>query len=271
PEVLFTVAAGNGHWTDTGIPEIAMLSDLPNVMIVANALHREALEPTSYRGSDYASHVAIGTNVPVASGIDDYVRQTGTSLSSPKMARIAALMCGRDPGLRIKQIQQVMYFVSDESPAFLGLVRNSGLPNEHDAVTIAALTGMMRRGIALSAATQQLGLDPQRAARLGGIAVRIVPSPAPDKMNAAGLLHMHWKYHLDSDDMALLKKVIGDGEAAVNLPSLEAASKALFGNAGPTHATALRQKLGLGDHPKVSETIRTLFRRDRVRAMQHQI
>jgi subtilisin family serine protease len=167
PDVLFVAAAGNdGRSLDSYDPSSFLASkEFPNLAVVA------ASEPGGgkWEHSNYgptATHAARGAGVFSTIPGAGYQAMSGTSMAAPGFVAAAAKCLILDPALSPDAVKRLLADTSDHRADWTGAVQAGGPINSGRACTLAALTGLVRRGETPSAAAAKLGLTREERALL---------------------------------------------------------------------------------------------------------
>ncbi len=178
PDVHFVVAAGNG-WNRDGVgrhtgqlsPGETILAGLPNATYVGSVDSKGQLSSFSnYQGS--TALYAVGQNRTVAGvGATYEQNQRGTSLAAPIVAGLMGKVMTLDAGLGPAGAKRIVAITADKvrqttttNPAVKG--KTLLVVNSDDAVRLAAVTGMVRRGVSMDSAMQKLGFNAETRAKL---------------------------------------------------------------------------------------------------------
>ncbi len=117
--VLLVVAAGNKEGT-TIPPYISYPGFYPDALTVINAETAGKRYSTSNYGPDYdlaapgrnlysTTHIAVKDEEGNITGYTDYGTKSGTSMATPVITGIAAMMLYEDPSLSARQIKNILY------------------------------------------------------------------------------------------------------------------------------------------------------------------
>jgi subtilisin family serine protease len=166
PEVLFIHAAGNVYPQDPGkIGEGVHTADRDfSAHVRPNLIHIAAGDARGMR-ADYSNwgppYVELAIRGDIYSSVlrDGYERMRGTSMAAPAIANIAAKAKLLDPELDPASLKKLLTLASDPSEAWRDVVTSGGLVNPSRALTLAALSGMVRRGDSAEVAADKLGLS----------------------------------------------------------------------------------------------------------------
>ncbi len=163
PDVLFVKSAGNdgrdldSYDSDAYLP----FRELPNMAVAAAADADGKLADYSNYGAPYATHGDRGTDVVSSVPGGGYQAMSGTSMAAPGITNLAAKMLILDPGLKPEDLKKMMAQTTDRTDAWKDVTASGGLVNEQKAYELAALTGLMRRGVPAQDAAKQLKLSPE--------------------------------------------------------------------------------------------------------------
>ncbi|HEX8699324.1 MAG TPA: S8 family serine peptidase [Myxococcaceae bacterium] len=162
PDVLFVKSAGNdGRSLDSYDADAYLpFRELPNMAVAAAADPDGKLADYSNYGAPYATHGDRGTDVVSSVPSGGYQAMSGTSMAAPGITNLAAKMLILDPGLKPEDLKKMMAQTTNKTDAWKDTTASGGLVNEQKAYELAALTGLMRRGVPADAAAQQLKLSP---------------------------------------------------------------------------------------------------------------
>ncbi|CAA9406185.1 MAG: Serine protease, subtilase family [uncultured Rubrobacteraceae bacterium] len=136
---LFVAAAGNGGKDGVGdnndtTPHYPSSYDVPNVVSVAATGHTDRLASFSNFGSSTVDLAAPGVGI-LSTLPGGYGKYSGTSMATPHVAGMAALIKSEDPGLDDGQIKaQILQYV-DEKASLEGKVATGGRLNAVKSVT----------------------------------------------------------------------------------------------------------------------------------------
>jgi subtilisin family serine protease len=145
--ILFVCAAGNGGVDSIGddndrTPTFpAAWTDLPSLMSVAALDSGDNLAPFSNYGPTSVSVAAPGVSIlstyppDGSSASGSYAYMEGTSMATPHVTGIAALLAARFPALVPAEIRQRIIATVEPLPGLAGKVTASGRVNAYNALT----------------------------------------------------------------------------------------------------------------------------------------
>jgi subtilisin family serine protease len=140
--ILFVCAAGNG--TDEGrgfdldeVPNYpaAWSAELPSIISVAAVDYADAYADFSNYGYTTVQVGAPGVNTFSTAPEGQYGYGLGTSMATPHVTGVAALLFTREPSLSPAQARRRIVTTADPLPTLAGLVESSGRVNAYNALT----------------------------------------------------------------------------------------------------------------------------------------
>jgi len=145
-DILFVAAAGNDSTDNDSTPHYPSSYDVPNVISVAASDHNDNLAYFSNYGATSVDLAAPGVNIlsTVPSGIDPdrYSYMSGTSMATPHVSGVAALICSLNPDFRYDQVKQAILETVDTGVGDLsGMIATDGRLNACGAVRWTAPAG----------------------------------------------------------------------------------------------------------------------------------
>jgi subtilisin family serine protease len=144
PETLFVVAAGNGGRdgigddNDVNLPVYPCSYALPNVVCVAATDAGDSLATFSNFGATSVDLGAPGVGIWSTYAGGGYQELRGTSMASPHVAGVAALMLARNPAATAGELRAALLASVDVLAPLHGKVAASGRLNAHKAVLAVA-------------------------------------------------------------------------------------------------------------------------------------
>jgi len=135
---VFVAAAGNDWINNDVTPHYPSNYNLDNIISVAATDNRDALADESNWGSNYgATSVDIGApGVNIASTYMNggYVWMGGTSMATPHVTGVVALVYGQNPGWSYSQVIDRILSTARPLPALAGKCTTGGMLNANDAL-----------------------------------------------------------------------------------------------------------------------------------------
>jgi subtilisin family serine protease len=132
--ILFVAAAGNDGSDADRRPHYPSSYDLPNVLSVAAMNRRDELASFSNYGAKSVHLAAPGAEILSTWLGDDYEEHSGTSMATPVVAGVAALVLSNEPDLTVKQLRERLLNTSDKLSVLKGKVSSGGRVNAARAV-----------------------------------------------------------------------------------------------------------------------------------------
>ena len=138
--ILFVAAAGNEGLNNDEHPSFPASADLPNVIAVASFDRHGSLAAHSNRGFNSVDIAAPGVEIfSCWIGSDtDYKTISGTSMATPHVAGVAALVRARYPGIRIPELRNLILGTVTPVAAMNGQLATGGRINAGAAVNASA-------------------------------------------------------------------------------------------------------------------------------------
>ena len=149
-------AAGNGNGNDNDIYPVYPASySSPNIISVAATDHTDILASFSNIGLSSVDLAAPGTSILSTYYLGNYVTMSGTSMATPHVSGVAALVKSVNQSLTAAQIKDIILSNVDVKSSLIGKVNTSGRLNAYRAVKatpaappVADFTGAPRNGTA---------------------------------------------------------------------------------------------------------------------------
>ncbi len=132
--ILHMAAAGNSGTDNDVTPHYPSSFELPYVVAVAASDHNDARASFSQYGSLSVDIAAPGTNILSTELGDTYGTKNGTSMATPMVSGIAALIASAHPTSTAAQIRRLLLNSIDALPAWEGLVSTGGRANAYNAL-----------------------------------------------------------------------------------------------------------------------------------------
>jgi thermitase len=137
PNTLFVVAAGNdGQDNDVAAqnPEYPCSYNLPNILCVGASKHDDERADFSNYGDTTVDVFAPGYGIYSTVPGGGYDWNNGTSMATPHVAGLAALLLARNPQLSPIDVKDATILTAEDKPAFTGFAFSDGRANADDAL-----------------------------------------------------------------------------------------------------------------------------------------
>jgi subtilisin family serine protease len=146
PDTLFVFAAGNGGGDRIGddndtVPFYPCAISAANVLCVGATDNTDRRATFSNYGDSTVQVFAPGVSIVSGWLSSGYVYSDGTSMASPAVAGIAALMLAKDAALTAAQTKTIIMNTVDAVPALAGLASTGGRVNAAKAVAYVTAGG----------------------------------------------------------------------------------------------------------------------------------
>jgi len=132
--ILFVVAAGNSHANNETASFYPANYDVDNVLSVAATDNRDQLASFSNYGAKKVHVAAPGVKIFSTVKNGGYDQMSGTSMATPQVAGIAALMLSRKPHLTYQELKQRLIDTSVPVSGLKGKVQAAGRVSAYNAV-----------------------------------------------------------------------------------------------------------------------------------------
>src|SRR5919197_143543 len=133
-DILFVAAAGNDSADADRTPHYPSGYKLPNVVSVAALDRRDQLASFSNYGSKSVHLAAPGKEI-LSTWLDGaYEEHSGTSMATPFVAGVAALVLSVEPNLSVKELRERLFNTVDKLDSLQGKVVTGGRVNAARAV-----------------------------------------------------------------------------------------------------------------------------------------
>ncbi|QLY25505.1 S8 family serine peptidase [Bdellovibrio sp. KM01] len=133
--VLFVAAAGNESNDNDANPTYPATYDIPNVLAVAAIDDGGRLASFSNYGKTKVHVGAPGVNIYSSIKNGGYDSWSGTSMATPHVSGIAALLAANEPNLTGLQLKERIMATAKPIPGLRGKVRTMGIANAYSALT----------------------------------------------------------------------------------------------------------------------------------------
>jgi subtilisin family serine protease len=132
--VLFVAAAGNNGENADRFPHYPSNYDLPNVLSVAALTRKDELASFSNYGAKTVHLAAPGAEILSTWLGDGFEEHSGTSMATPVVSGVAALVLSQEPNLSLKELRQRLLDSVDQLDALRGKIVSGGRVNAARAV-----------------------------------------------------------------------------------------------------------------------------------------
>ena len=132
--ILFVAAAGNNGTNNDQSPHYPSNYKLPNVISVAALDNNDALTSFSNFGAKTVHIAAPGKDILSTWLGGDYREASGTSMATPQIAGVAALILANEPKLSVEKLRARILKSVDKLDALNGKVESGGRINAAKAV-----------------------------------------------------------------------------------------------------------------------------------------
>jgi thermitase len=133
--ILFVAAAGNNGTDNDRRPHFPSNYDLPNVISVAALDRADKLASFSNFGVKTVHIAAPGKDIISTWLNDDYRGASGTSMATPHVAGVAALILSKSPNMSVAKLREKLLASVDKLPNLEGRVSSGGRLNAAKALT----------------------------------------------------------------------------------------------------------------------------------------
>jgi subtilisin family serine protease len=136
---LFVAAAGNNGTDNDRRPHYPSNYKLPNVISVAALDNTDSLTSFSNFGAKTVHIAAPGKDILSTWLNGQYREASGTSMATPQIAGVAALILGLEPGLKVEKLRERVLRSVDKLPVLNGKVESGGRINAAKAIGMGQL------------------------------------------------------------------------------------------------------------------------------------
>ncbi|HWS53169.1 MAG TPA: S8 family serine peptidase [Pyrinomonadaceae bacterium] len=133
-DILFVAAAGNNGEDADRHPHYPSNYDLPNVVSVAAMNRRDELAGFSNYGAKTVHLAAPGAEILSTWLGDGFEEHSGTSMATPVVSGVAALVLANEPNLSVRELRQRLLDSVDKLDTLRGKVVSGGRVNAARAV-----------------------------------------------------------------------------------------------------------------------------------------
>ncbi|HEX8143299.1 MAG TPA: S8 family serine peptidase [Pyrinomonadaceae bacterium] len=132
--ILFIAASGNASANADKSPHYPASYNLPNVISVAALNRQDELASFSNYGAKSVHIAAPGAEILSTWLNGDFREASGTSMATPEVAGVAALVLSAEPGLSMKELRERLLNSVDKLDSLSGKVSSGGRINAAKAV-----------------------------------------------------------------------------------------------------------------------------------------
>lgn len=132
--ILFVAAAGNNGTNNDSQPHYPSNYALPNVISVAATDRNDSLASFSNFGAKTVHIAAPGRDITSTWLNDAYREASGTSMATPHVSGVAALIIANDPEITVAALRKRLLSSVDKIPALAGKVESGGRLNAAKAL-----------------------------------------------------------------------------------------------------------------------------------------
>lgn len=132
--ILFVAASGNANVDNDRRPHFPASYKLPNVISVAALDRADQLATFSNYGAQNVHVAAPGKDILSTWLGNDYEEHSGTSMATPVVAGVAALVLSHQPNLTVAELRSLLLRSVDKLPNLQGKVSSSGRINAAKAL-----------------------------------------------------------------------------------------------------------------------------------------
>jgi subtilisin family serine protease len=133
-DILFVAASGNANTNNDRIPHYPSSYNVPNVVSVAALDRNDQLASFSNFGPKSVAIAAPGVDILSTWLGDDYEEKSGTSMATPVVAGVAALIVAENPKISVDDLRAKLLASVDPLPALKGKVSSGGRINAAKAL-----------------------------------------------------------------------------------------------------------------------------------------
>jgi subtilisin family serine protease len=132
--ILFVAASGNASTDADKVPHYPASYELPNVISVAALNRHDMLASFSNYGAKRVHIAAPGAEIMSTWLKGEYEEHSGTSMATPEVSGVAALVLSVDPDLTVKELRERLLNSVDKLDTLRGKVSSGGRLNAARAV-----------------------------------------------------------------------------------------------------------------------------------------
>jgi subtilisin family serine protease len=133
--IVFVAAAGNAASDNDLVPSFPSSYDLPNVVSVAAVDHNGNLASFSNFGLTSVDIAAPGVSILSTTLMSNYQTMSGTSMATPHVSGVAALLLSREPALTPAQVKTRLMTTAKPLAQLNGLIAAPGIVDAYNVLT----------------------------------------------------------------------------------------------------------------------------------------
>jgi len=134
--ILFVAAAGNASTDNDRHPHYPSSYDLPNVISVAALDRNDQLASFSNWGAKHVAIAAPGVEILSTWLGDEYKESSGTSMATPVVAGVAALIVAKEPRISVEELRKRIVTSVDKLDSLKSKVTSGGRINAAKALGV---------------------------------------------------------------------------------------------------------------------------------------
>ncbi|MCJ7766957.1 S8 family serine peptidase [Candidatus Bathyarchaeota archaeon] len=132
--ILFVAAAGNSASSNDSTPHYPSSYDVANVLAVASTDRNDQRSSFSNYGLTSVDVAAPGSNILSTVRSNQYASYSGTSMATPHVSGVAALILAADPTLSYVQLKKLILFTSETLSSLSDRILTGGRVNANNAL-----------------------------------------------------------------------------------------------------------------------------------------
>lgn len=133
-DILFVAAAGNANTNNDRTPHFPSSYNVPNVVSVAALDRNDQLASFSNYGVKSVAIAAPGVDILSTWLGDDYKEASGTSMATPVVSGVAALIVAENPNISVGDLRAKLLASVDTLPGLKGKIETGGRINAAKAL-----------------------------------------------------------------------------------------------------------------------------------------